>query len=79
MNVVVRWMNRVLKKYELLRFSTLEPDFKREIWVTLTTSNDMRVLATDLKTKDDAIEISNALVRAAHIVALQANLRMVKE
>ena len=39
----------------------------------------MRVLATDLKTKDDAIEISNALVRAAHIVALQANLRMVKE
>ena len=59
------------------RFNLLQPDYKFEIRVNVMNNDDLRVYVPNIRSKGEAKQMCESLIRASQIVAMKANLQLI--
>jgi len=60
-------------------FNLIDPVYRYDIRVMMTKNGDIRVFVEAPQSREEAMELCNTLVKAAHLVAMKHKLKMTIE
>jgi len=60
-------------------FNLLEPVYRHDIRVMMDSNGDIRVFIENPPSREVVVDICNTLVKAAHLVAMKHQIRMIIE